>query len=85
MANETEKTSMKKGTKKAASKSKFFVVLKGLYPAIFFDDSKPTIINPDELFMNKIFQITVVLKSGKEPDSPQNAVVVKINHPNVGW
>lgn len=61
--------------------SKFFDVLQKLFPEVIGDGSKTVPIDPVELFLNRIFKITVECRLKKS--GGDNAIVTEIDHPDV--
>ena len=64
---------------------KLFSTVMQLFPEELNTDALTSIIDPIDLFFGKIFQITVELKNSKNTESPINAVITNISHPDVGF
>jgi len=66
-------------------RSNLYKLIKRISPKILCGDSITTFVDPNDLFFGKFFQITVELRNGKDNDSPKNAIVIDISHPDVGF
>jgi len=66
-------------------KSKLFQVIKKLFPGILAPDGKVSPLDPCELFLKKVFEITVELRKGRNRESTGNAIVIDISHFDPGW
>ncbi|MBI4006562.1 MAG: hypothetical protein HY356_07815 [Gammaproteobacteria bacterium] len=65
--------------------SKFFSLIKKLFPEHTGNGNEIVEIDPVELFLGKIFEIEVEQRAGKNDESKSTAIVIDINHPQVGW